>query len=76
MIGSRPSDDDKGGTPVAPTCPDLLKTEYRKLLELRERVKRAELFAKRARRSIAKVRHDPRGPDTDSTRRRTRSLLL
>lgn len=66
MTGNRPSDDDKGATPEPLTYPDPLKTEYRKLLELRERVKRAELFATRARRSLANVRHDPRGPDTDS----------
>ncbi len=60
MIGNRPDCDTNCRAPGALTYPDPLKTEYRKLLELRERVRRAELAAKRARRSIAKVRRNPR----------------
>jgi hypothetical protein len=66
MTGNRPGGDTNCETPRALTYVDPLKTEYQKLLELRERVRRAELAAKRTRHSLTKVRHDPRGPDTDS----------
>ncbi len=66
MTGNRPGGDNDCGTPTEPTYQDPLKTEYRKLLELRDRVKRAELAARRARRRLGKARRDPRGSDPDS----------